>query len=126
ARFRLEAESIARLQHPAIVQVYDVGVHNGAPYLSLEFCGGGSLAARLNGTPLPPDEAAELVETLARAVHYAHEQGVVHRDSTPANVLLTFLTLSRRSEGGAGAAPPPVPLGERRLNGAAPKITDFG
>jgi serine/threonine protein kinase len=126
ARFRLEAESIARLQHPAIVQVYDVGLHNGAPYLSLEFCGGGSLAARLNGTPLPPDEAAELVEALARAVHYAHEQGVVHRDLKPANVLLTFHSVSRRSEGGAGATLPPAPLPERRLNGAAPKITDFG
>src|SRR5207302_4332405 len=68
ARFHLEAESVARLQHPGIVQVYDVGVHNGTPYLSLEFCGGGSLAARLTGTPLPPADAAELVETVARAV----------------------------------------------------------
>jgi serine/threonine-protein kinase len=123
ARFRLEAESVARLQHPGIVQVYDVGVHNGTPYLSLEFCGGGSLAARLTGTPLPPDEAAELVETVARAVHCAHEAGIVHRDLKPANVLLTF---SRRSESGAGATPQPAPPSERRLNGATPKITDFG
>jgi serine/threonine-protein kinase len=122
ARFRLEAESVARLQHPGIVQVYDVGVHNGTPYLSLEFCGGGSLAARLNGTPLPSGEAAELVETVARAVHAMHQAGVVHRDLKPANVLLTF---SRRSESGAGATPPSAPLSERRLNGA-PKITDFG
>jgi WD40 repeat protein len=89
ARFRTEAETAARLQHPSIVQVYELGEVNGQPYLSLELVGGGSLAARLRGNPLPPAEAARLVEVLARAVQCAHEAGVVHRDLKPANVLLT-------------------------------------
>jgi WD40 repeat protein len=88
ARFRAEAEAAARLQHPNIVQIYEVGQHQGLPYFSLEFCAGGSLAARLDGTPLPPRQAAELVTVLAHAVHAAHLAGVVHRDLKPANVLL--------------------------------------
>jgi WD40 repeat protein/anti-sigma factor RsiW len=89
ARFRTEAEALARLQHPNLVQIYDVGHQDGLPYFSLEYCGGGSLAAKLDGTPLPPRPAAELAETLARAMHAAHQQGIVHRDLKPANVLLT-------------------------------------
>ena len=88
ARFRTEAEAIARLQHPNIVQIHEVGEHGGLPYFSLEFCAGGSLEKKLAGTPLPPKEAATLVETLARAMHAAHEKGVIHRDLKPANVLL--------------------------------------
>jgi serine/threonine-protein kinase len=88
ARFRTEAEAIARLQHPNIVQVFEVGEHGALPFLSLEFCGGGSLAKKLAGTPLPPAGAAALVETLARAMQAAHAKGVVHRDLKPANVLL--------------------------------------
>ncbi|HEX5273197.1 MAG TPA: serine/threonine-protein kinase, partial [Gemmataceae bacterium] len=89
ARFRTEAEAIARLLHPNIVQIYEVGEHGGLPYFSLEFCGGGSLEKKLNGTPLPAREAAALVEALARAMDAAHKRGVVHRDLKPANVLLT-------------------------------------
>jgi WD40 repeat protein/tRNA A-37 threonylcarbamoyl transferase component Bud32 len=99
-RFQTEAEAIARLQHPNIVQVYEVGEHEGKPFFALEFCGGGSLEKKLGGTPLPPKEAATLVETLARAMQAAHEKGVIHRDLKPANVLL--------AEDGT------------------PKITDFG
>jgi serine/threonine-protein kinase len=88
ARFRAEAEAIARLQHPNIVQIYEVGEHAGRHYLALEFVDGGTLAQRLNVTPLPPREAAELVRALARAVHYAHGRGVIHRDLKPANILL--------------------------------------
>src|SRR5262249_11937463 len=87
--------------------IYEVGEHDGLPYLALEFVGGGSLAQRLNGTPQPPGPAARLVETLARTIHVAHERGIVHRDLKPANVLLT---------GG-----PDTPLA-----GCTPKITDFG
>jgi WD40 repeat protein len=87
-RFQAEAEAAARLQHPNIVQVYEVGEAGGLPYFSLEFCPGGSLADRLRGEPLPPMEAARLTETLARAVQAAHLAGVVHRDLKPANVLL--------------------------------------
>jgi hypothetical protein len=88
ARFKSEAEAIARLQHPNIVQVYEVGEHDGKPFFSLEFCPGGSLDQTLDGTPLPPREAARLVETLARAMHAAHQANVVHRDLKPGNVLL--------------------------------------
>jgi WD40 repeat protein len=89
ARFRSEAESVARLQHPGIVQVYEVGEHGGLPYFSLEFVDGGSLDQKLAGTPQPPRASAELVRALALAVHAAHQKGVVHRDLKPANVLLT-------------------------------------
>src|SRR5262245_52443857 len=88
ARFQREAEAIARLQHPHIVQLHEVGEHGGLPFFSLEFCPGGSLETKLSGTPLPPREAATLVEVLARAMHVAHQKGIVHRDLKPANVLL--------------------------------------
>jgi tetratricopeptide (TPR) repeat protein len=88
ARFRTEAEAVARLQHPNIVQVYEVGEYDGLPFLALEFVDGASLARRLGGTPLPPRTAAELVERLAHAVHAAHQAGIVHRDLKPGNVLL--------------------------------------
>src|SRR5438067_532870 len=88
ARFKAEAEAVARLQHPNIVQIYEVGEHDGLPFFSLEFCPGGSLDKKLAGTPLPPRESAHLLETLARAVHAAHEKKVIHRDLKPANVLL--------------------------------------
>jgi Protein kinase domain/Protein of unknown function (DUF1559) len=88
-RFRGEAEAVARLNHPNIVQVHDVGESGGLPYFSLEFVEGGSLDRKLNGTPLAADEAAKLVETLARAMAAAHAAGLVHRDLKPANVLLT-------------------------------------
>jgi tetratricopeptide (TPR) repeat protein len=89
ARFQAEAEAVAALQHPNIVQIYEVGEHAGVPYFSLEYVDGGSLAGRLRDRPLPPREAAGLVRTLARAIQYAHERGVIHRDLKPANVLLT-------------------------------------
>jgi tetratricopeptide (TPR) repeat protein len=88
-RFRAEAEAVARLQHPNIVQIYEVGEHQGLPFFALEFVEGGSLATRLNGTAWPEREAAELVEVLARAVDYAHRCHLVHRDLKPHNILLT-------------------------------------
>jgi hypothetical protein len=91
-RFRSEAEAIARLQHPNIVQIFEVGAHNGAPYFSLEFVNGGSLAERWRDGPMPAHAAAQLVEVLARAMHFAHEQGVIHRDLKPANILLASIT----------------------------------
>jgi serine/threonine-protein kinase len=87
-RFRHEAEAVARLQHANIVQVYDVGSHDGRPFIALEYVDG-SLTRSLAGTPLPPRQAAQWVETLARAVAHAHQQGIVHRDLKPANVLLS-------------------------------------
>src|SRR5436190_3861568 len=89
SRFRAEARAAARLQHPNIVQIHEVGEHEGQPYLALEFVDGPSLAQKFAGTPLPARPAAQLVEPLARAMHYAHQRGVVHRDLKPANVLLS-------------------------------------
>jgi WD40 repeat protein len=88
ARFRTEAEAIARLQHPHVVQVFEVGEHQGLPFFSLEFCSGGSLDKKLAGTPLPPQQAARLVAQLAQGVQAAHDAQVLHRDLKPANVLL--------------------------------------
>jgi serine/threonine protein kinase len=89
ARFRIEAEAAARLNHPNIVQIFEHNTHDGLPYFSMEFMEGGNLAAKLGGRGWPAMQAAELVEPLARAMHYAHEQKVIHRDLKPANVLLT-------------------------------------
>jgi hypothetical protein len=89
ARFRAEAETVAALQHPSIVQVFEVGDAGGCPYLALEYVAGGTLALRLRGTPYAPRDAAELVRTLALAVDCAHQRGIVHRDLKPANILLT-------------------------------------
>jgi WD40 repeat protein/tRNA A-37 threonylcarbamoyl transferase component Bud32 len=88
-RFHAEAEAVAQLQHPHIVQIYDVGEHAGCTYLALEFVDGGSLAQKVGGTPLPARQAAEIMETVARAVHFAHQRRIVHRDLKPANILLT-------------------------------------
>jgi len=89
ARFRTEVEAAARLQHPNIVQIHEVGEADGQPYCALEFVEGGTLATKLDGKPMPAKEAAKLVELLARAMQLAHSRNVVHRDLKPANVLLT-------------------------------------
>jgi serine/threonine-protein kinase len=88
-RFRAEAEAAARLQHSNIVQVFEVNQHRGRPFLAMEYVAGGTLAQKLRGEPQPALEAARTVETLADAIHYAHEHGVIHRDLKPANILLT-------------------------------------
>jgi tetratricopeptide (TPR) repeat protein len=89
ARFRTEAEVVARLHHANIVQIHDIADAAGGPFLSLELLGGGSLAGRIAGTPQPPRDSADLLVTLASAIHAAHEAGVVHRDLKPANILFT-------------------------------------
>jgi serine/threonine protein kinase len=108
ARFRAEALAVARLTHPNIVQIYEVGDQDGLPYFALEYVDGGNLGQYLNGTPQPPLAASQLLETLAKAVQAAHEAGLVHRDLKPANVLLAA----------CGLAEPAKPQ--------AAKITDFG
>jgi serine/threonine-protein kinase len=88
-RFMAEAESIARLHHPHIVQIFAFGDCGGRPYFEMEYVSGGSLSDRLGGAPGPARDAARLVETAARAIHEAHQLGIVHRDLKPANILLT-------------------------------------
>jgi WD40 repeat protein len=87
-RFRGEAEAVARLQHPGIVQIYEIGEHHGVPFLVLEYCAGGSLSRKLEGRPLPAGEAARLTESLARALEAAHQKQIIHRDLKPQNILL--------------------------------------
>ena len=99
-RFLAEAEVIARVQHPNIVQIFHIDEHGGLPYFEMEFLGGGSLADRLDGQPRPPRVAASLVVKLARGVAAAHLAGVVHRDIKPGNILLA--------------------------NDGTPKVADFG
>ena len=99
-RFQTEAEAVARLQHPNIVQIYEVAEHGGNPYIALEFADAGNLDEKIAGTPQNARESAQLLQTLALAIEVAHQQSILHRDLKPANVLLT----------GEGE----------------PKITDFG
>jgi serine/threonine-protein kinase len=87
-RFRQEAEAAARLDHPHIVPIYEVGQHAGRPYYAMGYVPGKSLAHRLSSGPLPARQAAELVRAIARAIAYAHAQGVIHRDLKPHNVLM--------------------------------------
>jgi len=89
SRIRVEAEAVARLRHPNIIQIYDIGEANGLPFMALELLEGGSLDDHLAGTPQPGQQAAEVMVTLARAVHVAHEASIVHRDLKPTNVLYT-------------------------------------
>ncbi|MGO9583399.1 MAG: protein kinase domain-containing protein [Acidimicrobiales bacterium] len=110
-RFHREAELAARVQHPQIVQVYEVAVYQGRPYVVLEWCDGGSLADRVLSEGWPPHSAAGLVATLAEAIAAAHQCGVVHRDLKPSNILL------KRSSEKVDAGP---------LRGVIPKIADFG
>ena len=89
ARFRIEAEAVARLRHPHILQIYEIGEAGGLPYVALELLEGGGLDARLNGTPRAGGEAVELMIALAEALQVAHDAGIVHRDLKPSNILFT-------------------------------------
>src|SRR5260370_12376458 len=112
-RFLREAESVAGLRHPNIVQVYEVGDVDGQSYFTMELVEGGSLAQQIQGVPQPVRKAAALVATLADAVHSAHQSGIVHRDLKPSTVLLpahhtptaTDFGLARRLPGGGDLTP---------------------
>ena len=121
ARFKSEALAVARLDHPNIVQVYDIGEHDGLQYFAMEYVDGGSLDKKLNRQPMEPQPAADLARTLARAMHYAHQKGVIHRDLKPANVLL-----SGELRAVSGEPDKPSSLTAHRSWLTAVKITDFG
>ncbi|MCP5522268.1 MAG: protein kinase [Verrucomicrobiales bacterium] len=99
-RFRLEAETAARLQHPNIIAIYEVGEHEGQPYFAMDYLDGPTLEEWVRKGPMAPKAAADLTRILAQAIHHAHQQGVLHRDLKPSNVLID-------------------PFGQ-------PRITDFG
>jgi WD40 repeat protein/tRNA A-37 threonylcarbamoyl transferase component Bud32 len=113
ARFSREIETIAGLQHPNLVAVYEVGEHDGRPFYSMEYVEGGNLHDRMKGQPLAPRQAAEIVEVLGRAIHAVHQRGIVHRDLKPGNVLLAGCGLASGEDAKPQAA-------------WVPKITDFG
>lgn len=106
ARFLAEAQAVARLQHPNIVQIYEVGESADRPYLALEYVAGGSLAERLHQTALAPNPAAKLVQILALAVQHAHDRGIIHRDLKPANVLLQELDCPKVADFGLASIDP--------------------
>ena len=110
SRFRIEAEAVARLQHPNIVHIYDIGNKDGCPFFTLEYVAGGSVDRLLNNGALEIRDAVLLAEGVARGLHHAHERGIVHRDLKPANVLLSG---------------PDAPLEDGSELGI-PKLTDFG
>jgi eukaryotic-like serine/threonine-protein kinase len=117
-RFLTEAEAVAQMQHSHIVQIYEIGEHDGCPFIALEYLDGGSLAERLTGAPLPARVATRLVEQLADAMDYAHQRGILHRDLKPGNILLQF--------GGSRAEFKPDDTAHLELQAARAKITDFG
>jgi eukaryotic-like serine/threonine-protein kinase len=118
-RFQIEAEAVARLRHPNIVQVYEVGEYQGQPYFSLEYLDGGPLSRRIVDTLPSPFDAARLVEILARAMASAHQMNIIHRDLKPANVLLQSKSATALSE-------PHIAGVGFRLSDFDPKIADFG
>jgi len=124
ARFRMEAEALARLQHPNIVQIYEIGEAQGRPYFSMEYVPGPSLAQILGGNPQSPLAAAHLVEVLARAMHAVHQHGIIHRDLKPGNVLLKNPALEALSEEELESFVRSEAAVD--LQSVVPKITDFG
>ena len=106
-RFRAEAEAAANLQHPSIVAIHEVGLHEGQHYFSMDFVDGHSLAELPREQPLSAHQAAEYIRDAAEAIHYAHQQGTLHRDLKPSNILIdrqgrvriTDFGLAKRIEG---------------------------
>lgn len=147
ARFRIEAESAARLSHPNIVAIHEVGVSDGRPYFSMEFVDGPNLAAWREGRHLTADACAALLHTLAGAVHFAHQRGVLHRDLKPQNILMDStgvphitdfglakqleretetLTLTGTGFGSPGYAAPEQAGGQRARTGPASDVYSLG
>lgn len=121
SRFRLEAESAARLRHPGVVAIEELGLDAALPYFVMELIDGGSLDRTLAGRPQQAEEAAQLIRALAGAVQAAHELQIIHRDLKPANILLRRPSDSDSADPGGGAEPLPA-----TLDGWEPMIADFG
>jgi eukaryotic-like serine/threonine-protein kinase len=142
ARFQVEAEAVARLQHSHIVQIYEIGKQvrhkvRGTvecPYMALEFVNGGSLAEHLAGRPQPPRQSAQLVQTVARAMHFAHQRGILHRDLKPSNILLQKDSEILKPESKSETRNPKSEKEalangsnfEFRISDLTPKVSDFG
>ncbi|HEV2947326.1 MAG TPA: WD40 repeat domain-containing serine/threonine protein kinase, partial [Gemmataceae bacterium] len=135
ARFRTEAEAAAQLRHPHIVQIHEIGDHDGRPYLAMEYVEGGNLARFLNGAPQPARFCAALLEKLARALQVAHDHGIIHRDLKPGNVLLQESeTRNPKSEEESQMRDPKSEKDQTtprsdfgfRIPDFEPKIADFG
>jgi hypothetical protein len=136
-RFLREARSVAQLRHPSIVSVYEVGAHEGIPFLVEDFVEGITLADLLTGERLPPRRAAEVVATIADALQYAHDQGVVHRDVKPSNIMLEARNQgsgisgqgsgvrSQTADGDQSLTPDPCPLTPVSCP-VTPRLMDFG
>jgi eukaryotic-like serine/threonine-protein kinase len=144
ARFRIETQAAARMRHPNIVQVHEVGDHDGRPFFAMELVEGGSLDTLLAGRPQPALESASLIRTLALAMQHAHAQNVIHRDLKPANILLGRKSEIRnpksetnsedKTENADQQTEPVLAIGDLgfvsdfgfRISDFEPKITDFG
>src|SRR5205823_3693759 len=123
ARFRTEAEAAARLKHPNIVTVHEVGTVGGQAYFCMEYVEGWTLAQKVaTDGPFPPREAARLVGVIARAVEHAHSEGILHRDLKPSNVLLNAECGMRNAE----SHPQAQPVAASSHSAFVPKVTDFG
>lgn len=105
-RFRTEAQAIARLHHPNLVSIFEIGDHDGLPFYAMEFLEGGTLSRRINKKRMLPHAAARLMLPLVQAIEYAHSRGIIHRDLKPSNILFV-----------SASAP---------IDKNVPKITDFG
>ncbi len=125
-RFRLEAEAAARLEHPGIVPIHEVGERDGSCYFSMKFVEGGQLDEVARREPMPIRRAVELIAKVARTVHYAHEHGILHRDIKPGNILLdakgephlTDFGLARLVESESSVTHTLDVLGHAQLHGA--------
>jgi len=146
-RFRDEAELAARLQHPNIVAIHEIGEQDGLPFFTMDFVAGRNLADLVRDQPLPARAAATYVQIIARAIHYAHEQGVLHRDLKPSNVLIdafdqpritdfglakrltgstSDLTVSGQALGSPNFMPPEQAAGKHKTSGPTSDIYGLG